>query len=328
MAQKAPGKHYRKKISLMQAVDMFPDDAAAEAWFAEKRWPDGPHCPYCGSTNVLSGAAHKTMPYRCREKECRKRFSVRTGTAMEESKLGYRIWALALYQFATNLKGVSSMKLHNDLGITQKSAWFLAHRIREAWGDFSGMFDGPIEADETYVGGKRKNMSNAKRKALKGTGRGAVGKTAVVGVKDRATNQVTARTVEHTTTPYLAGFVAEKTKIGATAYTDESKSYIALDAWYDHESVNHSANEYVRGQAHTNGMESFWSMLKRGIVGTFHNLSPKHLDRYVGEFSGRHNVRERDTVDQMSSLARGMVGKRLTYAALIADNGLDSGARS
>ena len=328
MAQKAPGKHHREGMTLMQAVEMFPDDATAEAWFAEKRWPDGPHCPYCGSTNVLSGAAHKTMPYRCREKECRKRFSVRTGTAMEESKLGYRVWAVALYLFATNPKGVSTMKLHRDLGITQKSAWFLAHRIRESWGDFSGMFDGPIEADETYLGGKRKNMSNAKRKALKGTGRGAVCKTAVVGVKDRATNRVAARTVEHTTAPYLAAFVAEKTKVGATAYTDDATVYSALDPWFDHESVNHSAGEYVRGQAHMNGVESFWSMLKRGIVGTFHHLSPKHLDRYVGEFSGRHNVRERDTIDQMSSLARGIVGKRLTYRDLVAENRLPSGTLS
>ena len=318
MAQKAPGKHHREGMTLMQAVEMFPDDATAEAWFAARRWPDGAHCPYCGSVNILSGAAHKTMPYRCREKECRKRFSVRTGTAMEESKLGYRVWAMALYLFATNLKGVSSMKLHRDLGITQKSAWFLAHRIREAWGEFSGMFDGPVEADETYVGGKRKNMSNAKRKELADTGRGTVGKTAVVGVKDRATNKVTARTVERTTAPYLAGFVAEKTKVGATAYTDDATVYNALDPWFTHETVNHSASQYVRGQAHTNGIESFWSMLKRGIVGTFHHLSPQHLDRYVGEFSGRHNVRDRDTVDQMSTLARGMVGKRLMYRDLIA----------
>ena len=138
------------------------------------------------------------------------------------------------------------------------------------------------------------------------------------GGRRRATNRVTARTVERTTSPYLAGFVAEKTKIGATAYTDDATVYNALDPWFTHETVNHSASQYVRGQAHTNGIESFWSMLKRGIVGTFHHLSPQQLDRYVGEFSGRHNVRDRDTIDQMSTLARGMVGKRLTYRDLIA----------
>ena len=222
---------------------------------------------------------------------------------------------MAMYQFATYLKGVSSMKLRQDLGITQESAWFLAHCIREAWSDFSGMFDGPVEADETHVGGKCENMSNAKRKAL---GPGAVGKTVVVGVKDRATNQVTARSVERATSPYLAGFVAEETKIGATAYTGDATVYNALKPWLDHEAVNHGVGEYVRGPAHTNGMESFWSLLKRGIVGTFHHLSPQHLDRYVREFAGRHNVRERDTIDQMSTLARGMVGKRLTYRRPIA----------
>ncbi len=132
MARKAPGKHFREGMSLAEIVSMFPDDAAAERWFAGVRWPDGPHCPYCGCDDVLSGASHKTMPYRCRSQECGKRFSVRTGSAMESSKISYRKWAIAFYLFATNLKGVSSMKLHRDLGITQKSAWFMAHRIREA----------------------------------------------------------------------------------------------------------------------------------------------------------------------------------------------------
>ena len=122
---------------------MFPDDAKAERWFAEQRWPEGLHCPYCGSVNVQSGAKHKTMPYRCREKECAKRFSVRTKTPMESSKLGFQVWAVALYQVTTNLKGVSSMKLHRDLGITQRSAWFLAHRLREAWKGHGAQFSGP-----------------------------------------------------------------------------------------------------------------------------------------------------------------------------------------
>ena len=139
MAQKAPGKSHRKGMTLAELFRQFPDDATAERWFAEQRWPEGPHCPYCGSTNVQSGAKHKTMPYRCREKECAKRFSVRTKTPMESSKLGFQVWAVALYQVTTNLKGVSSMKLHRDLGITQRSAWFLAHRLREAWKD-KGLF--------------------------------------------------------------------------------------------------------------------------------------------------------------------------------------------
>ena len=135
MTHKAPGKYHRKGLTLVELSRMFPDDATAERWFAEQRWAEGPHCPYCGSTSVQSGAKHKTMPDRCREKECAKRFSVRTKTPMESSKLGFQVWAIALYQVTTNLKGVSSMKLHRDLGITQRSAWFLAHRLREAWKD-------------------------------------------------------------------------------------------------------------------------------------------------------------------------------------------------
>ena len=170
MAHKAPGKYHRKGMTLAELFRMYPDDATAERWFAEQRWPEGSHCPYCGSTNVQSGAKHKTMPYRCREKECAKRFSVRTKTPMESSKLGFQVWAIALYQVTTNLKGVSSMKLHRDLGITQRSAWFLAHRLREAWKDNGPQFAGPVEADETYIGGQRKNMNRKKRKALKGRG--------------------------------------------------------------------------------------------------------------------------------------------------------------
>ena len=140
-------------MTLVELMQMFPDDAEAERWFVETRWPDGPACPNCESTNVQSGAAHKTMPYRCRT--CRKRFSVKTGTAMEASNLGYQTWALAIYLLTTSLKGVSSMKLHRDLGISQKSAWHLAHRLRQAWAEHGAApFQGPIEVDETFIGGK------------------------------------------------------------------------------------------------------------------------------------------------------------------------------
>ena len=192
MTHKAPGKFHRKGLTLAELFRMFPDDATAERWFAEQRWPEGLHCPYCGSVNVQPGAKHKTMPYRCREKECAKRFSVRTKTPMESSKLGFQVWAIALYQVTTNLKGVSSMKLHRDLGITQRSAWFLAHRLREAWKDNGTQFSGPVEVDETFIGGKEKNKhANKKLRA----GRGAVGKAIVVGAKDRETNRVSATVV-------------------------------------------------------------------------------------------------------------------------------------
>ena len=169
-------------------------------------------------------------------------------------------------------------------------------------------------------------MSNAKRKELAGTGRGAVGKVAVVGVKDRETKQVRAKVVENTDKPTLQGFVVEHTAPGATVYTDEASAYEGLP--FTHETVKHSVSEYVRDMAHTNGMESFWAMLKRAHVGTFHKLSPKHLDRYVREFAGKHNIRDKDTIDQMHHVVAGLVGRRLMYRDLVADNGLPSGARS
>ncbi len=162
MARNAPGKHFRKGMSLVEVMRVFPDDATAEAWFVKARWPEGVRCPYCESDRVQEGAAHKTMPYRCRA--CRKRFSVKTGTVMQSSKLGYQTWALAGYLMTTGLKGQASMKLHRDLGITQKTAWHLAHRIRETWARESGLFGGPVEADATYIGGKRKNMLRWPRK--------------------------------------------------------------------------------------------------------------------------------------------------------------------
>ena len=326
MSQKAPGKSHREGISIIELTEMFPDEASAIKWFEDTRWPDGErHCGHCGSTETKEVPNAKPMPYWC--KACRSYFSVRTGSMLQSSRLPLRKWVFAVYLYVTNLKGVSSMKLHRHLKVTQKTAWFMLHRLRDAWGDsISAPFSGPVEADETYIGGKRKNMSKSKRKEL--SGRGAVGKEAVVGTKDRESNKVAARHVQHTDAPHVAGFVAEKTKPGAKVYTDEGAAYNVLDPFFDHESVNHSAGEYVRQHAHVNGMESFSSMLKRGYQGTYHKMSPKHLERYINEFSGRHNVREADTIDQMEVAFTHMIGKHLAYSALVADNGMSSGARS
>ena len=310
MAKIAPGKHFRNSISLVDLFKMFPDDETAERWFIEQFWPNGICCIHCGSVNVQTGAKHKSMPFRCRD--CRKRFSTRTDTVMHSSKLGYQIWAIAIYLLTTSLKSVSSMKLHRDLSVTQKTAWHLAHRIRKALKSGGFRFAGPVEADESYFGGRRQNMPKSKRADLEG--RGPVGKTAVVGIKDRTTKKVQAQVVQNTTSEALQGFVLDNIRPGAKVYTDDSTAYESLP---NHESVKHSVTEYVKGQAHTNGIESFWSMLKRAHKGTFHKISPKHLDRYVQEFAGRHNIRELDTLDQMALIAGKMTGSQLRYKDLI-----------
>ncbi len=308
---KAPGKHYRKGISLIKAVQEFGDETKAEAWLVSQRWPDGITCPYCNSEAVSPRKTSRQTPqYRCRD--CRKDFTVKTDSIMQDSKLPLSKWALGFYLCTTNLKGISSMKLHRDLEMTQKTAWYLAMRIRETLIDEAERMAGPVEVDEVYIGGLEKNKHEYKK--LK-AGRGTVGKTPVVGMKDRETNQVKAQVVERTDAATLQGFVVDNTDVHATVYTDEHAAYRGMGR--RHEAVKHSVGEYVRGMAHTNGVESFWSMLRRGHDGVYHHFSPKHLDRYVTEFEGRHNARPLDTEEQMSRMTQSGVGKHLPYANLI-----------
>ena len=306
---RAPGKSHRKGLGLAELFKMFPDEESAVKWFEGVRWPSGRSCPHCGSVNTKPKPGGKPQPYRC--SDCHEHFSCKIGTVMEKSRLSVRKWVLAMYLMSTNLKGVSSMKLHRDLGITQKSAWMMAQKIREGWRGGESLLCGTVEVDETFIGGKEKNKHEDRRSHT----RGPSGKSVVVGMKDREGNKIIARPVAERTKEEIHGFIGEAVSPGAKVYTDDHKSYTGLP--YSHESVNHSVGEYVRGQVHTNGMESFWAMLKRGYDGTYHWVSGKHLERYVTEFAGRHNVREMDTIDQMELLARGMVGKRLQYRELV-----------
>ena len=304
-------------MSLSAFFKRFPDDDTAEAWFAEHRWPDGPRCGHCSSGRVSVVKSRRPMPYRC--KDCRRHFSVKTGTPMRDSNLGAQTWLLGIFLIVANPKGRSSVQLAADLGITQKSAWHLSHRVRKALADGTlPSFDGPVEVDETFIGGKAKNMHAADRRR-RIRGRGPVDKAPVVGVKDRATGKVSAQPTADTTAATLTGMVADTTLPGSTVFTDGDRGYDPLkEMGYLHAKVMHSVGEYVRGPVSTNGIENFWSGLKRCYIGTYHWWSDDHLHRYVDEHTFRYNNRSRHVIDRIRSTVDQMEGRSLSWHELTA----------
>ena len=258
---------------------MFPDESSARKWFENIRWPDGVRsCPYCSSSSTATGPGENPAPFRC--PDCRQYFSVKTGTAMHRSKISLQKWVFAIYLLSTSLKGVSSMKLHRDLGLTQRTAWLMAQKIRQGWIDTAGKLEGEVELDETSIGGKEKNKHESQQLPA---GQGPVGKSAVVGARSRD-SKVKARPVASASQREVEAFASKAVEAGATVYTDDHKGYGGRGKRYRHETVNHSVGEYVRERAHTNGIESFWVMLKRGYQGTYYRMRGRHLRRYVTEF--------------------------------------------
>lgn len=298
-------------ISLFQFFKELPHEEAARKFYEAARWPNGVICPICDKKKPVSKVkSKKPQPYHC--KECRKYFSVKVGTVMEASPISLQKWLMATYLMTVARKGISSCQLSRELEITQKSSYFLLSRIRKAWETKDFMLSGVVEVDESFFGGKEKNKHADKKLHA---GRGGVGKVAVLGLIERDRNRVKAFPITDTQNTTLHNLIKENVETGSIVYTDEHRGYLGLSG-YRHESVKHSVGEYVRDMASTNGVESFWALLKRGYMGTFHHISAKHLHRYVTEFSTRHNMRDMLPMERFEHTIRMMSNKRLTYNQL------------
>ena len=298
--------------TLQEAIVYFAKPENCREYLAVRRWPNGVTCPRCGSENVLF--LEKYNRWHCREKHTAPQFTLKTGTVMEDSPIGLDKWLTAMWQIVNSKNGISSYEVHRAIGITQKSAWFMDHRIRLALGmNPSKKLSGEVEVDETFIGGKARNMhiENRKRRI---TGRGTVDKVVVQGILKRG-GEVRTMVVDDRKKETLQANIHEHVRAGAALYSDELLSYEGLASKYAHQVINHAVS-YVEGDVHTNGMENFWSLLKRGISGTYISVEPFHLFRYLDEQMFRYNNRKLTDSERFDITVRQIVGKRITYDEL------------
>lgn len=298
--------------TLQEAILYFSNADNCLNFLAARRWKTGVVCPTCGRKDVTFVPARRVWQCKTRHPKCQ--FSVKVGTIFEDSPIGLDKWLSAFWMIGSCKNGISSYELMRDLGVTQKTAWFMLHRVRLAMQEtHGGKLSGKIEVDETFIGGKARNMHSAKRKE-KIQGRGVSGKAVVMGMLKRG-GKVRTVVIENRDAETLQGHVNQNVRKGSNVFTDELVSYWGLDEAYVHQVINH-AEQYVNGNVHTNGMENFWSLLKRGLNGTYVSVEPFHLFRYIDEQAFRYNFRKVTDAERLDTLLTQVVGKRLTYAEL------------
>ncbi len=304
--------------TLLEAVRYFKDPGVCLQFMVNMRWPNGVTCPTCGSPKV--GFLANQRRWQCIVKHPKRQFSVKVGTIFEDSPLGLDKWLPAVWLLVNCKNGISSYEVHRDLGVTQKTAWFMMHRIRLALqtGTFWTKMEGEIEADESFIGGLARNMHKWKR-AEKISGTGGAGKAVVMGLLNRHTKEIRVAHVADTKRHTLQGEVRKHVEPGSEIYTDAWVAYTGLDAEYVHNVIDH-AEAYAIGKIHTNGIENFWSLLKRGLKGTYIAVEPFHLFRYLDEQAFRYNNRKSDDGHRFTRTLARVEGKRLTYKKLTGKN--------